>query len=238
MFPFGFSLEELCAVAFVLTVAGGYRSHFLGACRHAGVFVGRTVGFIRQKRDQVFTSKLQKREIESLHQQISAAMSELQQIRYGIRTTKPIDGSHFAKHGPEMSTRDSGEKQSVDDTALSAPYQSETKSKMPSNPRESAAPFNIVDPLNSARVCAPQRRDADEEQGKLPRELFEQIEGIDPSGRISYIGGVRHVPISAKDVMPADQGSHTGSHIAKDALLERKVAEKASSIFGEIDKQM
>jgi hypothetical protein len=238
MFPFGFSVEELLTVVVVLTIAGGYRSQFLGASRNAGVFVGRTVGFIRQKREQVFTSKSQKREIESLHNQLSAAVSELQHIRYGIRTASPIDVSHRTEQGSEESSkRPSAEQRSLQDADDSAPNHSASISTMLSESREQAAPFNIVDPLSSAGVGSSRQHGADGLQGKLPHELFEQIGDVDPSCPATYIAGVRLVPISAKDVMAVGKGPHTGSHIAKDALLEREVAEKASSVFGLGERQ-
>jgi hypothetical protein len=65
----------------------GYKKQFLEYARKSGVFVGRSVGFIRQKRDQVFTSSKQKAEMDALQNQLSDAMSQLQFIRHDIRSS-------------------------------------------------------------------------------------------------------------------------------------------------------
>lgn len=86
MFPFGFSLEELFYLSLILTVAGGYRETFLRASRNGGLFVGRAVGFIRQKREQVFASSAQRQEMQALQRQMSDALSELHSMRHNIRS--------------------------------------------------------------------------------------------------------------------------------------------------------
>lgn len=116
MFPFDLSFQDIFIVGVVLTVAGGttlstpcdsattprhgvaydhtylchatgYKEQFLRYSRQGGMFVGRAVGFIRQKRDQVFTSTAQKAEMEALQQQLSDAMAQMQFIRHDIRSS-------------------------------------------------------------------------------------------------------------------------------------------------------
>jgi hypothetical protein len=125
MFPFGFSLQELFFFTVVLAVAGGvsqlpesiqrerrfehrqasikptdgcsgYKTQFIQYSRNGGVFVGRAVGFIRQKRDQVFTSSAQRAELDAMQQQLADAMSQMQSIRHDIRnsTRMPTYGPH------------------------------------------------------------------------------------------------------------------------------------------------
>lgn len=45
------------------------------------------MGFIRQQRDQVFSSSGQQKELNALQQQLQDAMSQMQHIRYDIRSS-------------------------------------------------------------------------------------------------------------------------------------------------------
>lgn len=73
----------------------GYKKQFLQYSHSGGRFVGRAVGFIRQKRDQVFTGSGQRKELDALQQQLQEAMSQMQHIRYDIRSSARIIPSQY-----------------------------------------------------------------------------------------------------------------------------------------------
>ena len=87
-------------------VCAGYKKQFFQYSRSSGKFVGRAVGFIRQKRDQVFTSSGQQKELTALQQQLEEAMSQMQHIRYDIRSSARIMPSQCASPLLLRSNRD------------------------------------------------------------------------------------------------------------------------------------
>jgi hypothetical protein len=74
----------------------GYKKQFLQYSREGGRFVGRAVGFVRQKRDQVFTSSGHRKELNALQQQLEDAMSQMQHIRYDIRSSTRLVPPQYA----------------------------------------------------------------------------------------------------------------------------------------------
>jgi hypothetical protein len=111
MFPFGFSFNEILFVAAALGIAGGklrrssyhnaagtlqrvrwphdfaslagYRESMLRFSRSGGVYVGRVIGVIRQKREQILSGSNQA-EVKALRAQLSDAMQQMHSIRYEV----------------------------------------------------------------------------------------------------------------------------------------------------------
>lgn len=82
-------------------MSAGYKKEFFQYSRSGGKFVGRAVGFIRNKRDQVFTSSGQRKELDALQQQLGDAMSQMQNIRYDIRSsTRILPSQYVLLHAP------------------------------------------------------------------------------------------------------------------------------------------
>lgn len=234
MWPFGFSLQELLGLSVVLTVAGGYRSHFLQASRRGGLFVGRAVGFIRQKRDQVFTSTAQKRELDSLHQQLSDAMSELQNIRYDIRSSArpfPADASRSQTLAARGSGPGAAAAEVPNDHAESAVPRAESPTSNNARVPPRSIAFDAADPLGTASQPAAAGQLG--EAGTSPAKRFNALKTTSDAGKTVHIGGVPLVAVSAADVRPKGRkrGPTTGSHIVSDALDEQEIADQVTRVL-------
>ena len=224
MFPFGFSFEELFILGAIVIVAGGYPEHFTRYARNGGVFVGRAVGFIRQKRDQVFASSQQKAEMQSMQSQLAEAMSQLQYIRHDIRYShRPSPTPSSSLPTAEAINAHSLRKQ-MDDHTQQSPNQRPSASAEAGH----AVPFDVAAPLTpegthtASERCAAQQR-------------FRGITPESASGRTVYVAGKPLIPVSAAAAgrLPERRNANvTGSHIAEEALLEQEVAAQASQVLG------
>jgi hypothetical protein len=249
MFPLGFTFEELFYMGLVLTFAGGYREQFLRVSRNSGVFVGRTVGFIRQKRDQVFTSTAQKAEMNALQSQLSEAMNQLQCIRHDIRSsTSPLQGSAApAAHGSGQIPHQTMTANHLASSSTGEP-QVHTAPSPPAHPAEgdggvrteaavprAAHSFDLSNPLvHGDRTESMREKPSAVEDMLSPEQRFRQLAQPDDSGRTIYISGVPLIPISASAAGRMGgkrMGLLTGSHIAEDAILEQEVASEAGAFL-------
>ena len=248
MLPFGFSFEELFYLGVFLTVAGGYRQSFLKASRSGGVFVGRAVGFIRQKRQQVFASSTQRAEMEALQSQLSDAMSQLSYIRHDIRSsTRPLrGGAGMAGHdaAKEHPSSAAVTQQAASSQQDAAHGDAGTAADVQDSSRTRAAPtLDLANPMASATADAattPQVQNvaapaANHSPGTLSaQQRFEQLQVEDPSGKTVYIGGVPLIPVSAAAANRGTaqrSGPVTGSELAEEALREQAVARKAAAFL-------
>eukprot|EP00892_Ulva_mutabilis_P012230 jgi/Ulvmu1/937/UM102_0020.1 len=141
MFPFDLSFQDIFLFGVVLTVAGGYKEPFLKYSRQGGLFVGRAVGFIRQKRDQVFTSTAQKEEMEALQQQLSDAMAQMQYIRHDIRSSTRISRAYMSQPGDREVP--------VDAAGQGTAAAQSTDHRRADDQRNASLPFRANDPLSS-----------------------------------------------------------------------------------------
>ena len=233
MWPFGFSLQELLGLGMVLTVAGGYRAQFLRASKRGGLFVGRAVGFIRKQRDQVFSSTAQKRELDSLHQQLSEAMSELQHIRHDIRSSARPFSSDCSSQQPFVAQNNAPTAAAMMGEAIATA--SPVHSTSLSTTAAQSVTFDAADPLHAA---GPSELKAEstlhlKEGVYSPAERFKALQTVSVGGKTVYIGGVPLVPVSAADVRTkANVGGATcGSQIVSEALEEQEVADQVTSVL-------
>jgi hypothetical protein len=251
MFPFGFSFEELFYAGAFLTIAGGYRASFLRYSRNGGVFVGRVVGFIRQKREQVFASSKQRAEMEALQSQLSDAMNQLNFIRHDIRSSTraaypapspsvpPEAGAGNARqsaHPPPGSQHVPSPAASQSADARPLPF---AGASGPGQPHpDGSGRFDAADPMGAAMTQAsPAGSPSPSLSGTATQTAAQRFQSLvveDPSGRTVYIGGVPLIPVSAAAAghAPAKRQGHlTGSHIAEEALREQEVAQRAAALL-------
>lgn len=254
MFPFGFSLEELFYLSVFLAVAGGYRDTFVRASRSGGVFVGKAVGFIRQKREQVFASSAQRQEMQALQQQMSDALSELHSMRHHVRSSASFESSRVPSssqpqraiaHGalevaPQGATvqqhSDGRRSESVNASTATQQEAHDSGSEMPAStsPVHSATQRSSTDnplrcpadPQHSSPPATAHATSAAASSGEAlsPQQRYQQLHVEDSSGHTVYIAGVPLIPVTAAAAGRAPE-KRTGS-LTGSHIAEEALAEQ------------